>query len=452
MKIRNVRNLTVLLDKSGRIHGPFSIYLNFQFANPHTRNSVAVGLRMLDIFLEAFDIDLASRALEGICLLASEVQRFGSLVYRRVEEIEQMDAKMIRRLTEPSTVRLPQYFSGAVAPNTAARRMEQAADFLSFYFHNILQDRIRSAAMREELRARYDQTTTVLKGWVSGTKSSHHHQIQSLPIERYLDVIRRVFLSPEQIFKTLDEAPGRTMMRDRAVALLAAEGLRPGAIGNLAVRDFIWRPGDKKGFLNIQDNTAKRKSRITASTPVQKGIHGTGYNSETTMQLYPWTCVAIDDYITGERAEITSRGLRNESKGFLFIGERGLPIRDRSTLSAVFSRMRRGLDVMSLLDKAPNDPYCRSKKYNFTAYMLRHSAATFFYKEKYRELSAGGARTRKDADELTKDLMRERFGWSSTSDMPELYAKRAISDAAYVDMHEFFQELMRGVKRLRSDK
>ena len=129
--------------------------------------------------------------------------------------------------------------------------------------------------MREELRARYDQTVTELKGWVSGTKSSHHHQIQSLPIERYLDVIRNVFLYPGQLFKTLEGEPGRTMMRDRAVALLAAEGLRPGAIGNLARRDFIWRPGDSKGFLVIQDNTAKRKSLITASTPVQKGIRGT---------------------------------------------------------------------------------------------------------------------------------------------------------------------------------
>lgn len=452
MKIKSVRNLTVVLDKSGRIHGPFSIYLNFQFANPHTRNSVAVGLRILDIFLDAFDIDLAGRALEGRCLLASEVQRLGSLVYRRVEEIERMDVKMIRRLTEPSTERLPQDFAGAVDPNTAARRMEQGADFLSFYFKNILQDRIRSAAMREELRARYDQTVTELKGWVSGTKSSHHHQIQSLPIERYLDVIRNVFLYPGQLFKTLEGAPGRTMMRDRAVALLAAEGLRPGAIGNLARRDFIWRPGDSKGFLVIQDNTAKRKSLITASTPVQKGIQGTGYNSEITMQLYPWTCIAIDEYITGERAEVTSRGLKNESKGFLFIGEHGAPIRDRTTLSAVFSRLKRGLNDLRLLDKAPNDPYCKSKKYQFSAYTLRHSAATFFYKEKLQELSTGGSRSRKDADELTKDLMRERFGWSSTSEMPELYAKRAISDAACVDMQEFFQGLMLDLTKLRGNK
>ncbi len=452
MRLRHANNLTVFQDESGRIHGPFSMYLNFRFSNPHTRESVAVGLRILHVFFEAFGIDLASRALEGRCLLPSEIQRLGHLVYRPIEEIDRMNPRMISRFTEPSAERLPHDLAGSVEPNTAARRMDQGADFLSFYFENILQDRIRSAAMREELRARYDQAVRELKRWISGTKSSHHHQIQSLPIERYLAVIRAVFLTPEKLFKNLDESPSRTMMRDRAIALLGSEGLRPGAIGNLAIKNFQWRPGDAKGFLNIQDNTAKRKSRITTSTPVQKGIQSSGYNSEITMQLYPWTCIAIHEYITGERAAVTSRRLRNSSNGFLFVGEHGQPIQDRTTLSAVFRRLKSGLDALRLLDKAPDDPYCKSKKYPFTAYTLRHSAATFFYKAKLSELSMGTSSARKDADELTKDLMRERFGWSAASQMPELYAKRAISDAAYVNMREFFKSLLDDLKALRGTK
>ncbi|MCK7553405.1 hypothetical protein, partial [Marinobacter goseongensis] len=90
------------------------------------------------------------------------------------------------------------------------------------------------------------------------------------------------------------------------------------------------------------------------------------------------------------------------------------------------------------------------------AYVLRHSAASFFLSQKCLEISRaqGAQRPNEYADvpDRVKDLMKLRFGWTVTSKMPEIYAARALSDQAQVTLSEFHQSLMQQVEKLRQRK
>lgn len=431
MQIVQVHNKTLLLNQDGLINAPFSLFLNNKFDNPHTRESMAGGLRLLQSFLQAHSISLPDRAVEGLCLLPPEIESLRELAYRPVNEVEQMTMGFIKRIGKASKDDHARNLKGAVESNTAARRLDQIASFLTWYFEKVLEYRIRSASKRAELGRRYESTTASLKGSIRGGKKGHSNEIRSLPKDVYLKIIREIFLRPELI-QSASGKSSSTMMRDRAIALLACEGLRPGAIGNLTLENFRWRVGDVAGgYMDLRDNVAKRKTRTTTKTLVQKGIGSNtqAYNSEVTVKLWPWTCHAIKDYIDGERADLTRQTLANKTKGFLFIADHGGPIGDRTTLSAAFSRIKKGLLAAGLLDKSKSDQYLNRDHYELTAYTLRHSAASLFLEEKH-------------GDEDVFDQMRTRFGWSADSPMPALYARRSISDRASIDMADFFESLL----------
>jgi integrase len=257
-------------------------------------------------------------------------------------------------------------------------------------------------------------------------------------MERYLQLIRELVVSPEIFFRTEGGKQSPTMMRDRAMVLLAAEGLRPGSLGNLTINDFKYKHGAVAGYIDIRDNVAKRQASAGTRTPKAKGTRSTqiGYNSNITVKLWPFTCMAIKQYIDGERAEVLGRQLRNRSKSFLFVGDHGGPIADRTTIAVVFSRLERRLRQSGLLNTADGDPYARGAHYDLTAYTLRHSAVTLFYKVMAHKPGA-------------KDLMRQRFGWTANRKMPDRYANRAMSDAASVNMFEFHEELLQALAAKR---
>lgn len=436
MQVVQVKNKALLLNQDGSIHAPFTLFLNNKFDNPHTKESMAGGLRLLQKFLEAHSIDLAERALEGLCLLPNEIESLRELAYRSVNEVERMTTGFINRVGKASKDDHARNLKGAVQSNTAARRLDQVAVFLTWYFDTVLEYRIRSASKRDELRRRYESTTADLRGAIRGGKKGHSNEIRSLPKDVYLNIIREIFLRPELI-QSASGMASSTMMRDRAIALLACEGLRPGAIGNLALNDFRWRVGDVAGgYVDLRDNVTKRKTRITTKTLVQKGIASTtqAYNSEVTVKLWPWTCAAIKDYIDGERAALTEKTLANRTMGFLFIADHGGPIGDRTTLSAAFVRIKKGLRTAGLLNKSASDQHLNSDHYAFTAYTLRHSAASLFLEEKH-------------GDKDVFDQMCQRFGWAPDSTMPAKYARRAISDRANINMADFFESLLEEQKK-----
>ena len=434
-----MHNRSLLIEAGGLINAPFSIYLNDRFDNPHTREVASAGLRVFHRFLVAHEIDLPERALDGECLRSVECKWLAELVFRPLEELDRMSDPMIKRLTTATKALRAMDLKNAVEPNTAAKRLNTVVDFLQWFRKSLLDPAIRSAGTREQLRDRYTTVRDDLESRIGTTKQGNHHDIRSLPVERYLQVIRELVINPERLYCTDGGRPRSSGMRDRAIALLAAEGLRPGAIGNLTIDDFRYRAGNPKGYVCIKDNVLKRGTQVTTAVPMAKGARNADYNSEITVSLWPFTCQAIQDYLEGERTELLSRRLSNRSKSFLFLAEHGGPIGNRTTVSVIFRRLEVKLKALGLLNTVDGDPYAKGKHYEFSAYTLRHSAASFFY----------ATNSQKPA---VLDLMRQRFGWTAKSTSPSRYANRAMSDAASVNMAEFHEALLQelNVKRARN--
>jgi hypothetical protein len=454
MKHIFARRNSVLLHDDGSIHYPFSKFLTDKFTNPHTRELVAQSLRIFYRFCKAHQVELAFLATEGRCLTYSEALALGELCFRPMAEVEAMGDKKVIFLTSPKAGKAPKELPNAVEPNTCKKRLDHIALYLSFYFNVFLEPNIRSFTTREQLKRDYDKIGHQLRKTITGTKQNHHLSIKSLPTDKYLSIIRAVFVSPEELFQSEAGKPSRTILRDRAMALLACEGLRPGTLGNIALADF--RPNS--GHLVIKDNRAKRSERVTTGTPKLKMGDSTQVNSasETMITLWPFTVRAIQDYIDSERDAVLAKRLTNRSNGFLFLSDEGEPIKHRSSITQMFNKLGKRLASLGLLDIG-NDPYfADQKKYDFYGYVLRHSAASFFLAEKCREYAETEGIKRpskyKDVPEKVKDLMKTRFGWTKNSKMPELYAARALSDYANVVLTEFYQSLLDEVQAQRQKR
>ena len=383
-------------------------------------------------------------ALEGRCLTNDEAKKLGELCYRPLTEVESMADKKVIFLTSAKAGKAPDELPGAVEPNTTRKRHNHIACYLDFYFEVFLEPNTRSVTIREQLKYEYDKIGDQLRRTIRGTKQSHHLAIKSLPNDKYLSIIEAVCVRPHDLFQTAAGKTSRTLMRDRAMVLLACEGLRPGTLGNIALADF--RPNAE--MLVITDNRAKRSERITTNTPKLKLGDSTLVNSacETMITLWPFTVRAINEYIETERNAVLMKRLTNRSKGFLFLSDEGEPIQHRATITEMFSKLGKRLAALGLLDIG-DDPYFQKKeKYDFYGYVLRHSAASFFLSQKCIEHAnkAGVVRPHdyKDVPDKVKDMMKLRFGWTPDSNMPELYAARALSENANIVLMDFNQRLL----------
>lgn len=420
----------LLLHDDGAVHYPFSKFLTNEFNNPNTRELVSQSLRIFYRFCTAHEIELAVRALKARCLSYDECKKLVGLCYRPLGEVESLSCRKVVLLSSAKAGRPPESRPAAVAPNTALKRLNHIAHYLQFYFEVFLSPNIRSQTHIENLRSEYGRASRQLQTTIRGTKQGHHHDIQSLPSTKFLEIIRAIFVRPKEVFLNESGNPSRTLQRDRAMALLACEGLRPGTIGNIARSDFR----RDSSHLVVRDNREKR-NETTSSTPVLKLGASSQVNSasEGMIELWPFTVKAIDDYIDTERTTILSKHLKNRSGGFLFLNEKGEPIKHRASITAMFHRLGKRLAELRLLDVG-NDPYFRNQKqYEFYAYVLRHSSASLFLEQK-------------GTDERAQDSMKPRYGWTINSKQPQRYAARALSDQANLDLMEFNEMLMSEVR------
>jgi integrase len=452
MRYASAKRSFLLLRKDGSIHYWFSKFLTDKFSNANTRELVAQSLRIAYRFLSAQNIELAVRVSEGRCLTYDEAKSLGDLCWRPILEVETMGDRKLRLISSPMAGKAPKDLPNAVEPNTALKRLHHIAQAIEFYREVFVDPRMPVSAQREQLRSAYDDTCKQLRTVIRGTKQNHHLAIKSLPIDKYLSIIETVFTRPDDLFQSEEGKTSRTVIRDRALTLLACEGLRPGTLGNIALRDF--RPNT--GHLVITDNRSKRIERVTTNTPVLKLGDSTQVNSgsETMIQLWPFTVRALQDYINSERSLVLLKRMSNRSNGFLFLSESGGPIKHRSSITNMFNKLGQRLSFMGLLDVS-NDPHItQQKQYSFYGYVLRHSAASFFLAEKTREIAekdgVNTPRDFKDVPERVKDLMKLRFGWTINSKMPEYYAARALADAANVVLLEFNQRLIDAVQENRN--
>jgi len=271
MRHVSARRSYVLLHDDGSIHYPFSKFLTDEFDNPHTRESVAQSLRIFYRFSNAHQIELALRAPERLCLTYAEAKSLCELCWRPLDEVEAMGDRKVVFLTSAKAGKAPQELPGAVGPNTALKRLNYIAAYIKFYREVFLDPHIRSVTTREQLEREYDKIACQLSNSITGTKQNHPLSIKSLPADKYLPIIRAVFVRPEDLFQSEAGKPSRTLLRDRAMTLLACEGLRPGTLGNIALSDF--RPNT--GHLLIKDNRAKRTERVTTGNRVEQSRSAT---------------------------------------------------------------------------------------------------------------------------------------------------------------------------------
>lgn len=434
MRLETHGSKVYLATDAGILHVSGTLYLNEKYANHHTKHVVAKALRVWVRLADAFGIDLAARALERRWLTETEKKALRYLVFRPIEEIESMSDRTVKTIASATKVEEPNERKGAVEPNTAVKQLVSIADYLRWFHEKVVEPRVPIGSPASEvLRQQVEVCATELKKGVRGTKSLHPHRIRSVPAERFLQIYSAVYLHAGDLLKTKSGKGGNNILRNRAMILLACEGMRPGAIGNLALADFKWAGGAAPGYVAIKDNTVRRTKKLSTSTPVQKGATSNqNYNSEITITIWPATAQAIQDYLDGERVSVTMRGLRNRSEGFLFLADHGGPIGDRGTIAHVFRCAGKGLTNMGLLARDPRDPYLQGEAYEFDAYLLRHSSASLFYATKNRAMNA----------DVAMDLMKMRFGWSPKSDMPLLYARRAMSDASDLIVNDFIESLL----------
>lgn len=419
----------VLLHENGAIHYAFTKFLTSKHDSPHTREAAGQGLRVLYRFLNAHKIELAQRAIEGRCLTFDEVKKLSALAYRPLKEVDLMKDQKIILITSATAKVEPQYLKEAVQPNTARKRLNAIAEYLIFYLEVFLLPHLRQVSLRTELQEEYQRTKEQLREQIGGTKQNHHLTFVSLPPEKFLALIRKVMLQPEQVFQTAAGKPSKTLWRDRAMVLLACEGLRPGALGNIARADVF-----DSGHLRVIDNRRRRPGRPTTNTPVLKLGDTVRVNSasETLLELYPFTFDAINDYIEHERTEILSLHLKNRSSGFLFITSTGGPIRDRSTIKKMFTEAGGRLRSLGMLD-VDDDPYFPDRKrYDFYGYVLRHSAADFYLRIK-------------GIDDESIKSMKFRFGWTTGSDQWERYANRINAEHSSINLNEYYEQLIADV-------
>lgn len=434
MKLVSARKNCLLVRNDESIIYPISKFLTDRYSNPHTREQAAQSLRIFYRFCCAHRIELAQLAIEGRCLSYDHAKQLAGLCFRPLTEIELLSDEQVVRLTSSKAGKPPQNMKAAVEPNTASKRLHYISLYLIFFHRSFLEPHLRSSTLRQGLKQEYETTTHQLSTTITGTKQGHYLNIRSLPSDKFLAIIREVFLRPEELFLTNTGKVSRNILRDRAMVLLACESPRPGAIGNVARNDF--RP--ESNHLVIKDNRAERP-KTTTNTPVLKLGASILVNSasETMIELWPFTVYAVRSYITVERNAILSKHGRNRSQGFLFLNEKGEPIKHRASITELFNRLGKRLKQLGLLDVG-SDPYFKDQKqYDFCAYVLRHSAASLFIE-------------RNGTGDRTKDSMKTRFGWTKESKQPELYAARALSDKANVDLMKFSAELMSQVRMKRS--
>lgn len=424
----------MLFDDS-RIHFPFSKFLTDEFDNPNTRDLIGQSLRIFERFLTANQIELAVRSLDGTCLTYSEVKSLLALCYRPLGEVELLSSQKIRLIAQAKKSNGPAKMPKAVTYNTALKRLNHIASYLKFFMDVFLVPHLRSSGLRTELAQSYEKTRGWLNGAIGGTKQTHHLMIQSLPSDRFIAIIRNLVIEPETLFLKASGGVSSTLYRDRAMALLGCEGLRPGTILNVAREDCRL----ESGYLVIKDNRDRRLGRPTSGTPVLKMGASSKVNhaSEGMIKLWPITVMALSDYIEYEREPALGRRLRNHSQGFLFLNQRtGAAIGRRGSISTMFNRLGERLRACGLLDVGSDAYFAGKKQYDFYGYVLRHSAANFFL-EQYG--------TREDV----LDRMRLRFGWTRASKMPQLYAARAQSDRANIVLQRFHQSLVQEARERR---
>ncbi|PPC97255.1 MAG: hypothetical protein CTY35_07510 [Methylotenera sp.] len=428
MKLIKAGKLSAVISENNFINYPMSSFINLK-SNVDTQSKELTALRVLQKFLDANKIDIATRCLEkNIFLTQHEARELRQLCWIPIDKIESYSNEFLKRIFKASSkAKSPEEMPGRIKRNSASQRTKTIARYLthfnSYFVPQLLMSKVSLQAVSDNLEA----TNYILRN-IRQADGNHEGQIISLPTSKFVDVIKTILEVPEEIFRTTLGTTSRNILRDQCIFLLACEGLRPGAIASIDMSQY----DQTSGYL---DMTKRSKNMdLSLKGPRSKGINSSLKNySQPRLKVYPFTRALLQKYIHEERSEILSKFATNGSQGRLFINERGKPFSSSSTVKNVFSTAATALSKLQKLE-IDDDPYVKtikgkSNQYKFYAYVLRHSAATFF-------IAHNGL------DDATLDAMKPRFGWSRNSKQPERYAARAYIDISNTILHGHMDELL----------
>ena len=429
MKLVAAGKVVVVLNEDNYINYPMSSFINLK-NNPDTQSVEFKALRILHKFMTANRIDFAERCVnENLLLNQHQARELKQLCWVPLEKIESCSNEFLRRLFKASSKATnPEEMIDRVTRNTAAQRANTIGRFISHYEAFFVPQLLRS---KESLQSISDNVKAI-KLIICNIKKSdkiHHGQIVSLTTSKFIQIIKTVLDSPQDIFKTEKGTISRNLTRDQCIFLLACEGLRPGAIASIELSQY----DPRTGVINMSAGRSTKKA-ITKG-PRSKGATSlTKSYAQPTLKVYGFTRETLSRYIKIEREMILNKFAKNKSQGLLFINEKGMQFASSTTVKDVFARAAISLEKMGIL-KIEDDPHMRSSKnkvrdsYRFYAYVLRHSAASFF-------LAKNGL------SDATVSSMKPRFGWSRNSKQPERYAERAYIDISNTTLHMHMEELL----------
>ena len=389
MKLVRAKSKVLLLDDDGRLNAPFSFFLN-TFNNPNTQESLAGSLKVLQCFLQYAHIDLPARAVEGWCLEEREVNALLNFAYRPLVELS--NNRLMARHTDVRNAERDEDRKGAVDPVTAEMRVKDIAAFLTEYLKQV-SGYIRSADTRARLKSAYESLCSRLRKAVGGAAASAY-DVRSVSSDEFIRLIKAVYCRPSEVLPASDQF---TLLRDRAMLHVAVEGLRPGEINNLRINDL--QIGDDGSMrVEIIANTRYRKNK-GGNTSRAKGADSTrqSYATNRVIKFWPFTKDTLREYINGPRAQAIERCGKDLSEGFVFLKSTGEPISSRQAVGFRFAAMRDSLKAAGLIKLPPRRiktgvSSTRAKRdEEFTSYVLRHSAASYYYESKIREGVDAGA-------------------------------------------------------------
>jgi integrase len=432
MKIVRALGKVMMVHEDGRINAPFSFFLNTH-KNPNTQESLSVSLKLLHLFLIHFNISLPERALAGRCLEEREMVGLISMCFRPVAGLA--DQRRVAKFLDVRNAEADEDRKGAVEGGTASQRLKDIGAFLEDY-ETLVANYIRSADARERLAASYLRCCERLKRAVGGAASSSAYDIRAMTSADFVGCMKVVYSRPKVLLG--DAKSDMHMLRDRAMFMLSCEGLRPGEICNLRVNDLVKGPD---GLLSLQVTVNKKhRKEVKSSTPLPKGASSNqSYATVRMIHLWPFTRDALNDYINGPRSEAIEQSGEDRTSGFVFIKSTGDPVASRQAVSVRFSQMCDALHRAGHMKIEAGPKRGKSKREELSSYTMRHSAASYFYLSKMKEI---------ENEESVFDLMRARFGWTDKSDMPKHYARRGIVEIATVEVNQIYTEMRAEVDRM----
>ena len=417
----------LVLDRNSQILLPYSHWLNQLSSDQVSTFAKRVDtIRRLSRFFQISGIDLVQNIIHHNRLMSlSDGRSVRNLCFLKQKKLKAGDQYIQKAYLNLPIHEIENRRNLIVTRNTASITAHYIGQFLEFFVaefaESLLENRESCELLRENTEKLIEVVTDIR---ISSTK--HSNEIRSYPLKRFSEIIAAIVNTPEQVFVTKNNRVSQTLKRDQLLTLLAAEGLRRGEIGNLMLKDLIKRDG--RMYLRIKSNLDGR-DRITTNTSRAKNKAAGRGVLDHHLLLQQTTQLVCENYIESERRQTIMRFGVNAVKSitgdsWLFANSRGASaLKTTSLVDEAFLRAAIGLQKLGLLDRADYDPYVlEQKKYGCTAHWFRHSSACAFVHTFY--LTEGNLVN----SEKLFSLMRLRFGWARTSEMPMRYAERALHD------------------------